>query len=475
MSEWIDRVKNHAVWEELRALGPVIDGATGREGNDASITDGLERLRTVLAFCGKRLAATDPVLLEPAALGAISKALARQRPELEAFMSDGNVAHVTAANVQADAVVSQLSNVLTHHAPDDLTWLSESAASYKTTLENYLKEAHTSYQSVNSEAAAVEGKLGELKSGLESEKQKLSTLVSDFQQKFSTAQDARAQDFSTAQNERQEKYVTVASEQQAQFTAAQTERQEKNAAALSEHQAQFSAAQSERQEKHSPLLADYTKKLSDQDSEFTSQRDAAVKEYQGNLAALKDQYEQAAKAVLDNIESHKRQVEKLVGVIGNLGVTSGYQKVANHARKALYIWQGLTVLALGLLVAVAWVIASSGPVSDSLFYQGFASRVFLSITVGIFAAYAAKQAANSWQIERRNRKLALELEALGPYIAPLPEEMQNKFREQLGERSFGVPDDDLQKPLDKGPVTAWDLINSKDFRELLTSVVKAAK
>lgn len=43
--------------------------------------------------------------------------------------------------------------------------------------------------------------------------------------------------------------------------------------------------------------------------------------------------------------------------------------------------------------------------------------------------------------ERRNRKLALELEAIGPYLAPLPEERQLEFRLALGDRTFGREDD----------------------------------
>jgi hypothetical protein len=39
--------------------------------------------------------------------------------------------------------------------------------------------------------------------------------------------------------------------------------------------------------------------------------------------------------------------------------------------------------------------------------------------------------------ERRIRKLALELEAIGPYLAPLSVEEQNRFRLEIGELSFG--------------------------------------
>jgi hypothetical protein len=70
-------------------------------------------------------------------------------------------------------------------------------------------------------------------------------------------------------------------------------------------------------------------------------------------------------------------------------------------------------------------------------WERFAGRVVLSLPVGVFAAYAAAQADRYMEIERRNRKLALALEALGPYLAPLPEDQQHQFRLELGSRTFG--------------------------------------
>lgn len=464
MSEWTDRVRTHQVWQELATLGPVIDQAAEREGNDTAVIDSLERLRAVLSFCGKRLAAMDPFLTEPRPLTALNTALTTARTEVQSFIADGNAGHLINANTHADNVIAALAAIPSPQVPEDLSPISEAAASYRGALEKYLKEAQASYRAVAGNAEAVKKTLDELSSGLAAEKQKLSTLIADHQAKFSTAQEARAQEFTTAQTDRQQKFITSTSENQAQFSAAQEARAK-----------EFTDAQSERKEKYTTLITDHAQKLTEQNAEFTTQREAAVKTYQENLAALKTEYELAAKAVLDKIDEHKKQVEKLVGVIGNLGVTSGYLKVANHARYALYLWQFLTVAALLGLIFVAYVIAFSPPVSESVFFQGLSTRIFLSITVGVFAAYAAKQASNFWQVERRNRKLALELEALGPYIAPLPVEMQNKFREELGSRSFGVPDGDLQKASEGNPVTALDLLKSKEWREFFVEIVKAAK
>jgi len=53
MSQWTERITNHTVWQQMSALGPAIDSAVAREDIDPSKIDGIERVRTVLAFTGK--------------------------------------------------------------------------------------------------------------------------------------------------------------------------------------------------------------------------------------------------------------------------------------------------------------------------------------------------------------------------------------------------------------------------------------
>ena len=246
-----------------------------------------------------------------------------------------------------------------------------------------------------------------------------------------------------------------------------------------------------------------------------------------NLLLLQKDYEKEANEILEEIRQHKSEVESLVGVIGNLGVTSGYKKVANYARWMVVVWQFLTVISLAGLIFVAALVAfpsfiktqsaeehygqraavdiraevgqagssklatEKGKVistypkvavevpvnqhSDSDFYQGFLTRVFLSITFGIFAAYASRQASRFFDMEQRNRKLALELEALGPFIEPLDKADRDKFRVQIGDRSFGVDDQEASKTKEDDPVTALSILKSKELGEVITNIVKAVK
>jgi len=257
MSTWTDRIRNHEVWKELEALGPAIDKADSRWTTDAQSREGLQRIRAVLALCGKRLAATDPDLIEPRPLANLARALLGARSELEAFVTDQNAAHVAGANTQCDEILAALPAVLTPTVPDDLTAISESAASYRALLERFMSEASASQAVAGALAGTHKTRLDELSAELAMEKQKLSTLVADFQTQFTAGQTTRATEFTTAQTERQTKAATVISEIQTafssaqdaranEFTKAQTDRHEKFTTATSEFQSLFSTAQDTR-------------------------------------------------------------------------------------------------------------------------------------------------------------------------------------------------------------------------------------
>jgi hypothetical protein len=506
MSQWDTRIRDHAVWGELQQTGVSIDRALERGITDAEWVSGLERSRLVIAAVGKRLSSTDPLLVPPGALGQLNNQLNAMRGQIDSFTQNGNGQHIVNGNANADEILVYLGAIPGSTPSEDLTLISEAASNFRKVLEGYLQGALQTQRELEAVSKTNFERLTALEVALNQEQSRLSALLNDQQSQFSSMQDRRASDFSSAHAENQAKFIAALSEQQTQFSAEQDGR--RNA---------FSESQRENQEKVLALLTEYSEKLKKHDSDYSAQRVALEEKHQEHVQLLTASYEGSAAGILKQIEKHKSDVESLLGVIGNLGVTSGYLKVANHARTMLYVWQGITVCALIGLIVVAFMVAfpPSKPVgsnhekvvmvekggktaapetpnkgsaipdaarpdektelSDSAFYQGFATRAFLSITFGIFAAYAARQASRFFEIEQRNRRRALELEALGPFIEPLDKEQRDQFRLQIGERSFAVPDKDPPTHKDDDPVTALSLLKPKELLDGVVNVIKAAK
>jgi hypothetical protein len=254
---------------------------------------------------------------------------------------------------------------------------------------------------------------------------------------------------------------------QGQFSSGQDTRSKEFASALATQQSGYNA-----------VISDYSKKLTDQDVEFTKQRIEFIQASKEDLVKLTKEYEEKAKDVLERVQENQKHVEKLVGVIGNLGVTSGYLRTANQARYGMWTWQTLTVVALFTLSGLAYKTLGLLEDGNGHFnWGGFAGRVLLLASLGVIAAYSGSQADKLFVDEKKNRKLALELEAIGPYLAPLPIDEQNKFRIQVGDRSFGQDHDADLRVHRKSPVSVLDLLKSKENKEvveLLIDIVRKA-
>lgn len=504
MSQWDKRISDHAIWAELKATGEAIDRALTREGISVESIAGVERLRTILSLCGKRLASVDPILIDPRVPAALNKHLITVKGELDAFAGDGNPEHISNANVRGDEIIPILGSIPAPVDSEEITLINSAVAALRKAVDDHLQATLAKQKEIDAATSANGEKLTALTAALDREQQRLATLLTDYQTQFSSTQDKRASDFSAVQADQQTKFAAAMSEQQSQFSSEQDSRK-----------ATFANASLEQQEKFTQLISEYSHRLKDQESNFAQKAEVQSNEHKEDLGALKSNYEREAVKLLVEIQQHKKDVEKLVGVIGNLSVTSGYLKVANHARWMQYLWQVLTVVALGGLIYVASLVAfpreratadiqlaqtqfpsakydakvapvdspkteaptpqavASRAKSEYEFLEGFASRLFLSIAFGIFAAYAARQARHFSETEQKNRKRALELEAFGPFIEPLDKEAKDKFRLEIGERSFAVPDHAPHRQSETEPVTAPALV--KEVTESIANLVKAVR
>jgi len=349
--------------------------------------------------------------------------------EVQQFVVDGVPGRIVTANSHLDSALGQLATINTPLGAKELHSLREAADAYRKSMEAGVRQSAASVEQFRADAALLATRLAELTTEMAAERQRLTTLTSDFQSQFSAAQDARSTEYTTAQSARQEK-----------FTA---------------------------------FVAEHTQRVADENAEFTQLHDQIHKSASDDLASLKTKQAAAAERILTEIEQHKRDVEKLVGVIGNLGVTSGFLKTANEAKITVRIWQAITV---GSMIALIWVAYHAFlPIVQGTFsWEGFAGRVFFTLTIGVLAGYAGSQADKFLDSERRNRKRALELEAIGPFLAPLSPEKQEEFRMMIGERSFGGDETQYGHQGEKSPATLIDmLVKSKEFRQLATDLVKA--
>jgi hypothetical protein len=192
--------------------------------------------------------------------------------------------------------------------------------------------------------------------------------------------------------------------------------------------------------------------LTDQAEVFRAAQEERAGDFTKSMEAFGDELNttvttanERADALVSEIERKDTDARKLLAALGVTGTAGRWAQEAKRERTTANRWRWATVLVVIAAVAVALLSARADSLDDPV----FVSRILISAALGGLAAYTAKQSGRHRNREERARRLELELAAFGPFIEPLPEELQHQQRGKMVERTFGRPD--VPAELDGGP------------------------
>jgi len=196
---------------------------------------------------------------------------------------------------------------------------------------------------------------------------------------------------------------------------------------------------------------------------------AAITELGEKTQALREELADSAQQSLDALAQMRDQAQTLLHIIGNTGMAGEYAKTANAGRRMAMFWQGVAAVSLVTLVvfAILTYIAITNAAADVSHILG---RVFVAATVGVLAAYASRLADQAQRTEERNRRYALVLSSIDPYLADLEPEQRTTVKIELAKTLFHQPVGDTATAAE----AAFDG-NAKDFMELLIQLASAFK
>jgi len=187
-------------------------------------------------------------------------------------------------------------------------------------------------------------------------------------------------------------------------------------------------------------------------AEETERRQTFEEEKNGLLA----QFQESARAVVDELESDKRKAAEIVQMIGSIGLTGNYQRIANKEARAANLLRAGAILFMvalaGLIVSMAfWAFPNGVPLQAYVFR--FVSAAILAVPAG----YLAFESARHRKIEIRMRRIQLELATLEPFLRELDTETSRRLREELAKKYFGRDADEWQ-PGQVPPTNLIDLL-----------------
>lgn len=208
---------------------------------------------------------------------------------------------------------------------------------------------------------------------------------------------------------------------------------------------------------------------------FAQKETERASTFEDALAQLRDDFQDfegqsksASATLLKQLDDHRIQAATIVQVVGNIGATGNYQKIANSESRNADIWRWITVgiFALGVLVAIITLIRFWGEPFNSETAWSVVIRLLYAIAITAPAWYAAKESARHRTNADRARQTELELASIGPFIELMPEEKKIAIREQLTRSYFGK---------DVEPHTASQPISIGDVKDLFSELTKILK
>ena len=124
-----------------------------------------------------------------------------QKSEIEAFISDRNLAHLSTANISADTALANLAQIPGVTTSEEFVGLMQSLKSYRSDLEERDRSSSAARKIATAEVTELTTALGELKtqtqattaelrSQIETERQKILAALTEQQKLFADAQAA---------------------------------------------------------------------------------------------------------------------------------------------------------------------------------------------------------------------------------------------------------------------------------------------
>lgn len=346
------------------------------EGNE-SATWNVDKIRQVVSALSTGLSNSPSLLISLHGLNQMKQPLVVVLNELTAYVGNGNVQHIQNAANQIDG------NVL------PLTWaIPLSSSSTRVT------DAYGTGEQFRATVAELIRKIGESKS-------ELSNALGVLTDRANTSANQLSELQATADREKQSALATV-SELKSAYAALETELRKS-------FETQSARAQDE-----------FSMDLKTQTDDFSN---------------MQKEHEASGRRLIDDLEAKQREAGKIVQIVGNIGVTGNYQKLATDERKAASLWRFFTLCFFSVSVGViAWGIISFTGGAD---WHLAVIRVLAAIGLTAPAYYTARESARHRSTADAASRAELELASLGPFIQSLPEVEQAQIRKDLISRYFG--------------------------------------
>ncbi|WP_145985408.1 ATP synthase subunit B family protein [Marilutibacter maris] len=392
MSDWQERIINHPVMTKLGALQALLDSVLETEESGSSGLDSIERLRQVESYMRASVFSIDPILVPVQILAKIDAPLQGVINEVKNYKSNKNSGHLTNANAHADALLIQVFQLPAPAPETQVENVRDAVVSFRRSAGQLLSSLERSCAELSDNFRSLGEKVKETSEEVSSQKARLDTAISEYQQQFSQAENSRREDFARAQ--------------------AMAAKEVKEA--LESHRLELKAA------------------LDDSEADIA----AFVDEGESKFERLQLDLQGRADALISEMRVFRDDAQELLQVIGSAGMAGEFQKAAQSVRRNVLFWQGVSLFSMLGLILFA-ILAYRSAAQEEIVWGLVGARAFVAASFAVLAVFAVRQNDRYHESEQRNRRYQLELSSIDPYLTSLPEDVRSDVKVKLADRLFG--------------------------------------
>lgn len=225
--------------------------------------------------------------------------------------------------------------------------------------------------------------------------------------------------------------------------------------------------------------ANYVKKFKALESQYeesldnlTKQQKNFIEELEKNHQTQIDTLNNDIKAIVESNQHEAstgvEKINKLVGIAANTSITGSFKDNAQRERTGAD-WNRYGSIASMVVSILAFVFyeAVFDFNADQELHHTIA-RFGLTFLLSLLAAYLARESSKHRQQQYNYQQIALEHEALSPYISDLPEEKQHELKIEMAKKLFPGTGNQSKTGTEGLPINIHDLfvelIKKADFK-----------
>jgi len=365
--------ENHQIFEKLDQISSRIEE---KELRELISVDSINFFETAINYLKDRLRLTIPTIVQETELTNISKEIENSLAQINSFVGNKNLGHITNATNHLYTAISRVRNLPLPFVKNDFN--------FSKNISNFEKITKEKYSLLETKNKELKKEIDALSKELEENGKALENVNTVLKQKELEIQNLN--------NSFQSNFEAI----------------------------KISATQNYEQDRKT----------------FRAEFDTSKRTFTDEIETLKSEINTGTDQIIKDLEAKLEEAKKIVGVVSDKAVTGNYQNVANSHKKTADVFRVIAIILMislsGILIYTIWDISG-----ENYDWTKSLIRILAAAALSYPATYAARESSKHRKLEVLNRKAELELTAINPFIELLPETKKQAIKENLVEKYFG--------------------------------------